>query len=117
MVQDLFFEVVRRKQHIFCNVKDNAPVSDLKKMIEGILKIPVTNQILLRFTEDGNYSNYVQLDDKKSFTESGFTAVNAKAQAPAQIGLLLKGESEMVVESLSSPPPIPDAMRAENPQE
>ncbi|EJW75976.1 hypothetical protein WUBG_13118, partial [Wuchereria bancrofti] len=35
---ELFFEILRRKTHIFCDVKENATVLELKKIIEGILK-------------------------------------------------------------------------------
>jgi hypothetical protein len=37
-LQDLFFEIQRKKTHIYCDVKESCPVLELKKIIEGILK-------------------------------------------------------------------------------
>lgn len=37
--QDLHFEILRRKTHIFCNVREDSAVAELKKIIAGILKV------------------------------------------------------------------------------
>ncbi|VDP10780.1 unnamed protein product [Heligmosomoides polygyrus] len=38
-VHELFFEILREKQHVFCDAKDSAPVLELKRIVEGILKV------------------------------------------------------------------------------
>ncbi|CAJ0600362.1 unnamed protein product [Cylicocyclus nassatus] len=112
MVHELFFEIVREKQHVFCDAKDTAPVLELKRIVEGVLKIPVTDQVLVRLLDDSN-TNFLPLDDKKTLAESGFTVNNAKAQTPAMVALMFRGESAPVIDELSTPPPVPDAMRNE----
>ncbi|RCN36857.1 hypothetical protein ANCCAN_17247, partial [Ancylostoma caninum] len=77
MVHELFFEIVREKQHVFCDAKDTAPVLELKRIVEGVLKIPVTDQVLVRLLDDST-TNFQPLDDKKTLAESGFTVNNAK---------------------------------------
>ncbi|KHN72899.1 Transcription elongation factor B polypeptide 2 [Toxocara canis] len=110
---DLFFEILRRKTHIFCDAKETANVLELKRIIEGILKVPIKDQILKKQVEDGGW---VLLDDRKTLAESGFSQSNAKAQAPASIGLIVTTEEdELTIEPLSVPPPVPDAMRQETP--
>uniref|UniRef100_A0A0R3PVT6 Ubiquitin-like domain-containing protein n=1 Tax=Angiostrongylus costaricensis TaxID=334426 RepID=A0A0R3PVT6_ANGCS len=108
-VHELFFEIVREKQHVFCDAKDSAPVLELKKIVEGI---PVNDQILVRLIDD-NVNNFQPLDNKKTLAESGFNVNNAKAQSPAVVALMFKGESAPIIDELSTPPPIPDAMRNE----
>ena len=51
-VQELFFEILHKKQHIFCDAKETAPVVELKKIVEGILKVCIhfsNNFIFFRF--------------------------------------------------------------------
>uniref|UniRef100_A0A0N5AMS8 Ubiquitin-like domain-containing protein n=1 Tax=Syphacia muris TaxID=451379 RepID=A0A0N5AMS8_9BILA len=111
MTEDLFFEIQRRKTHIFCDAKETAPVLELKKIIEGILKIPPNKMVLKILTEDGRWH---ALDDSKTLQESGFSQDNAKAQDPATIGLQILGEDEdIIITELSTPPPIADSMRPE----
>lgn len=106
---DLFFEVLRRKTHIFCDIKENATVLELKKIIEGILKIPPQKQILKKQTEDGLWQ---AIEDRQTLSECGFNLQNSRAQAPALIGLVVVNEDEdVIIEPLSVPPPVPDAMR------
>ncbi|WKX98183.1 hypothetical protein Q1695_013677 [Nippostrongylus brasiliensis] len=112
MVHELFFEIVREKQHVFCDAKDSAPVLELKRIVEGVLKIPVSDQVLVRLLDDTT-TRFQSLDDKKTLSENGFNVNNAKAQTPAMIALMMKGETAPVVDDLSTPPPVPDAMRNE----
>ncbi|MFH4984353.1 hypothetical protein AB6A40_011062 [Gnathostoma spinigerum] len=106
---DLYFEVLRRKTHIFCDVKENAQVLELKKIIEGILKIPPNQQILKKQNDGGGW---IEMEEGKSLAEYGFTQRIARAQAPATIGLMVIGEDEdVMIEPLSVPPPVPDVMR------
>uniref|UniRef100_A0A0N4U2F3 Ubiquitin-like domain-containing protein n=1 Tax=Dracunculus medinensis TaxID=318479 RepID=A0A0N4U2F3_DRAME len=119
--QDLFFEIVRRKTHIFCDAAESANVLELKRIIEGILKIPVSKQELLKRSEDDAWQT---LDDLQLLSHYGFTQQNTKAQSPAVIALCVRDglsivaeDDGVIIDELSSPPPIPDAMRQEqNPQ-
>ncbi|VDD88453.1 unnamed protein product [Enterobius vermicularis] len=109
---DLFFEIQRKKTHIFCDAKENAPILELKKIIEGILKIPPGKMVLKRMTEEGRWHT---LDDSKTLLESGFSQDNARAQDPATIGLqILDEDDDVIIAELSTPPPLPDPMRQES---
>nr|CDQ01268.1 BMA-ELB-1 [Brugia malayi] len=108
---ELFFEILRRKTHIFCDVKENATVLELKKIIEGILKVPINKQILKKQTEDGFWHT---IEDRQTLSECGYTPQNSRAQAPAPLALVVANEEEdVIIEPLSIPPPVPDAMRPE----
>jgi hypothetical protein len=37
--QELYFEVQRKKQHLMIQARENWTANDLKKIIEGILKV------------------------------------------------------------------------------
>jgi transcription elongation factor B subunit 2 len=105
-VQDLFFEIQRKKTHIFCDAKDSSTVLELKKVIEGILKvvffwfwagynccfqIPTSEQTLKK-PADEQAKSWETLDDAKSLSDCGFSTQNAKAQHPAVVALcLVKG--------------------------
>ncbi|CAD6198949.1 unnamed protein product [Caenorhabditis auriculariae] len=110
MVQELFFEVQRKKSHFFLDAKENSTVFDLKCMIKDILKVSCQNVELFRLCENGQHT---QLDSRKTLAECGFNPTNARAQQPATIGMMLKGDDSLEIEKLSTPPPIPDAMRNE----
>lgn len=73
----------RKKATIFTDAKDNTTVKELKQMIEGILKVRPSNQLLF------NKDNEVMTDDKQ-LQDYGITMVSAKAQSPAQLGLALR---------------------------
>ncbi|VDO56712.1 unnamed protein product [Haemonchus placei] len=111
MVHKLSFEIVQEKQHVFCDAKDS-PVLELKRIVEGVLKDPVTDQVLVRLLYD-TPTNFQPHDDKKTLAESGFTVNNAKAQNPAMVALMMRGESAPIIDLLSTPPPVPDAMKNE----
>ena len=99
----------RKKLTIFTDCKDSTTVLELKKMIEGILKIAPENQRLY------NKDNQIMEDDKV-LQDYGLTSSVAKAQCPAHVGLALKLEPEGDFETLeiapySSPPDLPDVMK------
>lgn len=83
--QDVFLTVRRKKTTIFIDAKESWTVLQLKKAIEGILKFAPESQQL--------YKDDALLDDSKSLSESGFTSASSKAQAPATVGLAVKGTS------------------------
>uniref|UniRef100_A0A914VWD2 Ubiquitin-like domain-containing protein n=1 Tax=Plectus sambesii TaxID=2011161 RepID=A0A914VWD2_9BILA len=112
---DLFFEIQRKKTHIFCDAKDSSTVLELKKVIEGILKIPTGEQTLKKQADD-QAKTWETLDDAKSLSDCGFSTLNAKAQHPAVVALCLvkDGQAEdVMIDPLSTPPPLPDVMRAQ----
>jgi len=101
----------RRKTTIFTDAKESTPLGDVKKIIDGILKVPPENQRL--YKDDTLLS-----DDHKTLGDCGFTSTVARAQAPATIGLVFRsddGEWEALdVQALSSPPELPDVMKPQD---
>nr|XP_026690508.1 elongin-B-like [Ciona intestinalis] len=81
---DVFFIIRREKTTIFADAKESSTVLDLKKIIQGILKVTPEDQVLY------NACNDQALEDNKTLGDSGFTQANAKAQAPALLKLALK---------------------------
>lgn len=73
----------RKKTTIFTDAKDNTTVGELKKMIEGILKVHPSDQLL--YSKDNNVMN-----DDKQLQDYGITVGTARAQSPAQLGLALR---------------------------
>lgn len=105
---DVFMMIRRKKTTIFTDAKETTPVSELKRMIEGILKVPPQNQRLF------NKENQV-MDDERTLQDCGITMATAKAQCPAQLGLVVRdqhGEFEPLdLTPYSLPPDLPDVMK------
>lgn len=107
---DVFLMIRRKKLTIFTDAKDTTSVGELKKIIEGILKIPPHNQQLF------NKDNTVMEDDK-TLQDYGLTSTTAKAQSPATVGLAVRDENG-IFEALeltpySAPPDLPDVMKSQ----
>lgn len=102
--------VRRKKLSIFTDCNDNTSVIELKRIIEGILKVPPENQQL--FNKDN-----VLMEDDKSLGDYGLTSSVAKAQSPATVGLAIRmenGEFEpLEITPLSSPPDLPSSMKSQ----
>ena len=98
----------RKKTTIFTDAKDSTSVLELKKMIEGILKIAPRDQRLF------NKEN-VLMEDDKPLQDYGITMNTAKAQSPAQLGLAIKSDGmdfeQLEMTAYSSPPDLPDVMK------
>nr|CAD7429550.1 unnamed protein product [Timema monikensis] len=107
---DVFLMIRRKKLTIFTDAKDTTSVHELKKIIEGILKVNPTNQQLF------NKDNFVMEDDK-TLQEYGLTSAIAKAQSPAVVGLALRQENgdfePLELTPYSSPPDLPDVMKSQ----
>lgn len=107
---DVFLVIRRRKLSIFTDAKDTTTILELKKIIEGILKVPPPSQML--FSKDN-----LLMEDEKTLAEYGLTSCTAKAQNPACIGLALRkenGEFEALeLTPYSSPPDLPDVMKSQ----
>jgi len=104
---DLFFEIRRHKTHIFCDAKETTNILELKRIVQGILKVKPEDQQL--------WKDDKQLQAEQTLADCGFNANTARAQQPAIISLALRDSDgsfeKLVVEPLSEPPPLPDVMR------
>lgn len=107
---DVFLMIRRKKLTIFTDAKDTTTVLELKKIIEGILKVPPQNQQLF------NKDNTV-MDDTMLLSDYGLTSTTAKAQSPATVGLAIKddnGDFEALdLIPYSAPPDLPDVMKSQ----
>ncbi|KAF5270446.1 hypothetical protein FQR65_LT05635 [Abscondita terminalis] len=107
---DVFLMIRRKKLTIFTDAKDTTTVLELKKMIEGILKVPPHNQQLF------NKENTV-MDDAKMLQDYGLSSTTAKAQSPATVGLAVRDENgafeSLELTPYSSPPDLPDVMKSQ----
>ncbi|KAK7475671.1 hypothetical protein BaRGS_00033097 [Batillaria attramentaria] len=109
--QDVFLMIRRKQCTIFTDAKESATLYEVKKIIEGILKIIPENQKLYK-------DEAPMTDDNKTLGDYGFTSATARAQAPATMGLTFKkddGEWEALeITPLSSPPELPDVMKPQD---
>lgn len=101
----------RKKLTIFTDCKDTTTVLELKKMIEGIIKQDPEN---MRLTREGQI-----MEDTASLQSYGLSSSTAKAQSPAAITLALRVEPSAGFETpdvtpYSSPPDLPDVMKAQD---
>ncbi|VDD74636.1 unnamed protein product [Mesocestoides corti] len=105
--------VRRKKTTIFLSLKENAEVLEVKQMIEGILKVPPEDQLLL-FQSTAMY-------DHKPLAHYGLTDQTARAHSPATLGLCLRDPDTEQFEALditpySNPPELPEVMRCQENQ-
>ncbi|XP_034187835.1 transcription elongation factor elongin B [Osmia lignaria lignaria] len=107
---DVFLMIRRKNMTIFTDAKDNTTVLELKKIIEGILKISPVNQQL--FNKDN-----VVMSDSKFLSDYGLTSATAKAQCPALVGLAVRQENgqfePLEMTPFSLPPDLPDVMKSQ----
>jgi transcription elongation factor B subunit 2 len=109
---DVFLIVRRKKTNIFLEAKENTKVLELKKIIQGILKVSPENQKLMK--------DELMMDESKLLSDYGLLFHSARAQNPAVIGLAFRddvtGEFEpLEVCPLSVPPELPDVMKHPQP--
>ncbi|XP_075210822.1 transcription elongation factor elongin B [Lycorma delicatula] len=106
---DVFLMIRRKKLTIFTDAKDTTSVLELKKIIEGILKVPPVNQQLY-------YKDNQLMEDDKALQDYGLNSGIAKAQSPASVGLAIRldnGDFEpLELTPYSSPPDLPYVMKA-----
>ncbi|KAJ8941059.1 hypothetical protein NQ318_006833 [Aromia moschata] len=107
---DVFLMIRRKKLTIFTDAKDTTTVLELKKIIEGILKIPPQNQQLF------NKDNTV-MEDQHMLQDYGLTSTTAKAQSPATVGLAIRDDNgpfePLDLIPYSAPPDLPDVMKSQ----
>ncbi|KAF7994464.1 hypothetical protein HCN44_003936 [Aphidius gifuensis] len=108
---DVFLMIRRKKMTIFTDAKDNTSVLELKKIIEGILKIAPDDQQL--FNKESTV-----MADGKSLADYGLNAQTAKAQSPALVGLAVRMENgqfeTLDITPFSLPPDLPDVMKSQD---
>ncbi|BHF73152.1 hypothetical protein AAHC03_010067 [Spirometra sp. Aus1] len=107
---DVFLTVRRAKTTLFLSVKESMEVLELKKMIEGILKVPPEDQLLLRQS--------TPMDDHKPLAYYSLNSQTARAHSPATLGLCLRdaesGQFEVLdITPYSTPPELPEVMRCQ----
>ncbi|XP_076434739.1 elongin-B-like [Babylonia areolata] len=105
---DVFLMIRRMKTTIFTDAKETTSLIDVKRIVEGITKVPPENQRLFR-------EDQALTDDNKCLGDYGLNTNNAKAQSPATLGLTYKKEDgeweQLDIQPLSSPPELPDVMK------
>ncbi|TKR76056.1 hypothetical protein L596_017257 [Steinernema carpocapsae] len=112
---DVYVEVVRGKQHLFFWLNEQSHVAELKKIVEGILKIAPEDQTLK--VRKATNEEWRDMESDKPLSEYGITPSIATAQNAYQIALVIPEDNgKVVMDSLSQPPPIPDAMRRDEQQ-
>jgi len=107
----------RKKTTIFTDCKETTTVVELKKIIEGITKVLPEDIMLFNFRNEvscikchtchNSVSLVYQylivlflqlpqpLDEKKNLQDNGYTAATARAQSPAQVGLVYRQAGEL----------------------
>ncbi|CAH1109334.1 unnamed protein product [Psylliodes chrysocephalus] len=107
---DVFLMIRRKKLTIFTDAKDTTTVLELKKIIEGILKIPPQNQQLFN-------KEYTVMEDERQLQDYGLTSGSAKAQCPATVGLAIRDDNgdfeQLDLIPYSAPPDLPDVMKSQ----
>ncbi|CAG0912633.1 unnamed protein product [Notodromas monacha] len=109
---DVFLIIRRKKTNAFIEAKETTKVLELKKIVQGMLKVAPANQ---KLTKDD-----CVMEDHKSLSDYGLSFHSARAQNPAIIGLAFRdemtGEFEpLEVTPLSVPPELPDVMKHPQP--
>lgn len=100
-------KIRRQKTTLFLDVKEDATVADVKKLIAGIVKRPPEDQRLI-------YERHI-LEDKDEVRNY----FQAKAHDPAQVNLILKDErtgefEQLQITPYSEPPELPSAMEKDD---
>merc|ERR1712189_177954 len=104
---EVFLMIKRNKTAIFLDFKETQTVTELKKVLEGIVK-KSPDDIRLVF-------NKVILKDAKTLSDCGLTKAQTKAQTPAELGMAYRGMDgefeEVNIVPVSTPPELPVQMK------
>ncbi|CAH8443036.1 unnamed protein product [Schistosoma rodhaini] len=79
---EVYMVVRRKKTTIHLSAKETSLVLEVKKMIEGILKVKPEDQMLLK--------HQTEMDDEKSLSYYNLNSQTARAHTPATLGLCLR---------------------------
>ncbi|KAK0068756.1 elongin-B, partial [Biomphalaria pfeifferi] len=108
---DVFIMIRRKKTTIFTDCKESTTMGEVKRIIEGILKVAPEQMRLYK-------DDTVMSDDHKALSDYGYTSTVARAQSPATIGLIFRTEEgeweQLDIHPLSSPPELPDVMKPQD---
>ncbi|CAJ0920953.1 unnamed protein product, partial [Mesorhabditis belari] len=110
--RDVSFEIWYKKKHLFYTIKDQKNVAALRRVVADLFKIQDVFQLAWKPVE-----TWIKLDDKRKLSSCEFQPEGTKFSPPIQLFLLFPGQLEPDVEPLSQPPPIPEVMRNEEPQQ
>ncbi|CAH8462922.1 unnamed protein product [Schistosoma turkestanicum] len=107
---EVYMVVRRKKTTIHLNAKETSLVLEVKKMIEGILKVKPEDQMLLK--------HQTEMDDEKTLGYYNLNSQTARAHTPAILGLCLRDPATEKFETLditpySNPPELPEVMRSQ----
>uniref|UniRef100_A0A914GRG1 Uncharacterized protein n=1 Tax=Globodera rostochiensis TaxID=31243 RepID=A0A914GRG1_GLORO len=107
---ELYFEILRKKQHLLVQARENWTAKELKRVVEGILKVSPDKQSLRKPINELR-TEWEPIDEKQTLHELGFTMKNARADDPAVLALVMSGDGNNPdLTPLSTPPPVPEAM-------
>ncbi|CAF4836151.1 unnamed protein product [Rotaria magnacalcarata] len=79
---DVFMMIRRQKLTLFIDTKETSSVLDVKKMIEGITKVPTNNMRLII-----DSTKQAMDDDYQTLLDCGLTSATAKAYSPVLLYL------------------------------
>lgn len=85
ILQEVFLLIRRQKTTIHLNAMETTKISEVKRMIQGILKYPPEDQMLVK-------QEQIELEDEKVLSDYNLTAVTARAHLPVLIGLRLRNK-------------------------
>merc|ERR1712168_72319 len=104
---EVFLMIKRDKTAIFLDFKEATSVSELKKVLEGIVKKSPDDIRLI-------YNKNI-LEDTKTLADCGLSKAQTKAQTPAELGMAFRnidGEfEELNIVPVSTPPELPVQMK------
>ncbi|VDO01940.1 unnamed protein product, partial [Rodentolepis nana] len=107
-----FLAIRRKKSTIYLTVEETDTVLEVKKQLQGILKVAPEDQNLL-------YQS-TSMMDQKTLAFYGINDLSARAHNPAVIGLCYRdanGHFEQVdITPYSKPPEMPEVMRCQENQ-
>lgn len=110
---DVFLMIRRKTTSVFTDCKETTPIAEVKKIVQGIMKIAPESQRL--------YKDEQIMEDGKCLSDYGLTSSTARAQTPATVGLAYRQDDgsweQLEIAPLSNPPELPDVMKPQEPQQ
>uniref|UniRef100_A0A0K0EJT0 Transcription elongation factor B polypeptide 2 n=1 Tax=Strongyloides stercoralis TaxID=6248 RepID=A0A0K0EJT0_STRER len=114
---DLYFEALHSNSHFLIILKESQTISDMKELLEPLSEFSKDEMSLYKKSQNED-KDWIKLNDNVSLSDNGFDTAKASPQSPAQILIKLKSEGDIVnVESVSLPPPLPEAMQTPREEE
>ncbi|KAL3318245.1 hypothetical protein Ciccas_003095 [Cichlidogyrus casuarinus] len=107
---EVYLSIRRDNQTILLDAKETTLVRDIKQVIQNLLRVDVSNQMLMKDDKE--------LDDNATLAKCDLTSQSARAQAPALLGLRTRNNEDEPFEPLkykaySDPPELPDVMKCQ----